>query len=116
MHVVKAAVAALLPSLQRQAAVAECGVVLAHLPQRTSRSAPPAKLASKAALPASLLVYYVVQHCTVPHLSARLKSLAARCFSLCRRCCCFLQVLKTPVSRDMLGRIFNGSGRPIDGG
>lgn len=27
-----------------------------------------------------------------------------------------LQVLKTPVSRDMLGRIFNGSGRPIDGG
>jgi V-type H+-transporting ATPase subunit B len=25
-------------------------------------------------------------------------------------------VLKTPVSRDMLGRIFNGSGRPIDGG
>lgn len=27
-----------------------------------------------------------------------------------------LQVLKTPVSRDMLGRVFNGSGRPIDGG
>lgn len=26
------------------------------------------------------------------------------------------QVLKTPVSRDMLGRIFNGSGKPIDGG
>lgn len=26
------------------------------------------------------------------------------------------EVLKTPVSRDMLGRIFNGSGRPIDGG
>ena len=26
------------------------------------------------------------------------------------------QVLKTPVSRDMLGRVFNGSGRPIDGG
>jgi len=25
-------------------------------------------------------------------------------------------VLKTPVSRDMLGRIFNGSGKPIDGG
>lgn len=25
-------------------------------------------------------------------------------------------VLKTPVSRDMLGRVFNGSGRPIDGG
>eukprot|EP00879_Flechtneria_rotunda_P002805 GHRR01003016.1.p1 GENE.GHRR01003016.1~~GHRR01003016.1.p1 ORF type:complete len:477 (+),score=137.63 GHRR01003016.1:99-1529(+) len=25
-------------------------------------------------------------------------------------------VLKTPVSRDMMGRIFNGSGRPIDGG
>ena len=27
-----------------------------------------------------------------------------------------MQVLKTPVSRDMLGRVFNGSGRPIDGG
>ena len=27
-----------------------------------------------------------------------------------------LQVLKTPVSRDMLGRVFNGSGNPIDGG
>ena len=27
-----------------------------------------------------------------------------------------LQVLKTPVSRDMLGRVFNGSGKPIDGG
>lgn len=27
-----------------------------------------------------------------------------------------LQVLRTPVSRDMLGRVFNGSGRPIDGG
>ena len=26
------------------------------------------------------------------------------------------QVLKTPVSEDMLGRVFNGSGRPIDGG
>ena len=26
------------------------------------------------------------------------------------------QVLKTPVSRDMLGRVFNGSGKPIDGG
>ncbi len=26
------------------------------------------------------------------------------------------QVLKTPVSRDMLGRIFNGSGKPVDGG
>lgn len=25
-------------------------------------------------------------------------------------------VLKTPVSRDMMGRIFNGSGKPIDGG
>lgn len=25
-------------------------------------------------------------------------------------------MLKTPVSRDMLGRIFNGSGKPIDGG
>ncbi|KAF8056378.1 V-type proton ATPase subunit B 1 [Scenedesmus sp. PABB004] len=25
-------------------------------------------------------------------------------------------VLRTPVSRDMLGRIFNGSGKPIDGG
>lgn len=25
-------------------------------------------------------------------------------------------VLKTPVSRDMLGRVFNGSGAPIDGG
>jgi hypothetical protein len=33
-----------------------------------------------------------------------------------RRCDCRLQVLKTPVSRDMLGRIFNGSGKPIDGG
>lgn len=27
-----------------------------------------------------------------------------------------VQVLKTPVSRDMLGRVFNGSGKPIDGG
>jgi V-type H+-transporting ATPase subunit B len=27
-----------------------------------------------------------------------------------------MQVLKTPVSRDMLGRVFNGSGSPIDGG
>ncbi len=26
------------------------------------------------------------------------------------------EVLKTPVSEDMLGRIFNGSGKPIDGG
>jgi vacuolar-type H+-ATPase subunit B/Vma2 len=26
------------------------------------------------------------------------------------------QVLKTPVSKDMLGRVFNGSGKPIDGG
>jgi V-type H+-transporting ATPase subunit B len=26
------------------------------------------------------------------------------------------QVLKTPVSLDMLGRIFNGSGKPIDNG
>ena len=26
------------------------------------------------------------------------------------------EVLKTPVSEDMLGRIFNGSGQPIDGG
>ena len=26
------------------------------------------------------------------------------------------EVLKTPVSEDMLGRIFNGSGVPIDGG
>lgn len=25
-------------------------------------------------------------------------------------------VLKTPVARDMLGRVFNGSGKPIDGG
>lgn len=31
-------------------------------------------------------------------------------------CHCLLQVLKTPVSRDMLGRVFNGSGKPIDGG
>lgn len=39
--------------------------------------------------------------------------------------CCYLvtiliifsfQVLKTPVSHDMLGRIFNGSGKPIDNG
>jgi len=29
---------------------------------------------------------------------------------------CPAQVLKTPVSRDMLGRVFNGSGKPIDGG
>ena len=28
----------------------------------------------------------------------------------------FIQVLKTPVSLDMLGRIFNGSGKPIDNG
>jgi len=27
-----------------------------------------------------------------------------------------IQVLKTPVSLDMLGRIFNGSGKPIDNG
>ena len=27
-----------------------------------------------------------------------------------------LQVMQTPVSRDMLGRVFNGSGKPIDGG
>lgn len=27
-----------------------------------------------------------------------------------------LQVLKAPVSVDMLGRIFNGSGKPIDNG
>jgi V-type H+-transporting ATPase subunit B len=26
------------------------------------------------------------------------------------------QVLRTPVSEDMMGRIFNGSGKPIDGG
>lgn len=26
------------------------------------------------------------------------------------------EVLKTPVSQDMLGRVFNGSGKPIDGG
>ena len=26
------------------------------------------------------------------------------------------QVLRTPVSKDMLGRVFNGSGKPIDGG
>jgi len=31
-------------------------------------------------------------------------------------CCFSLQVLKTPVSLDMLGRIFNGSGKPIDNG
>lgn len=28
----------------------------------------------------------------------------------------YSQVLKTPVSMDMLGRIFNGSGKPIDNG
>lgn len=28
----------------------------------------------------------------------------------------FVQVLKTPVSSDMLGRIFDGSGKPIDNG
>lgn len=27
-----------------------------------------------------------------------------------------MQVLKTPVSLDMLGRIFDGSGKPIDNG
>eukprot|EP00798_Chlamydomonas_sp_ICE-L_P015822 gene15822-21942_t len=27
-----------------------------------------------------------------------------------------VQTLKTPVSRDLLGRVFNGSGKPIDGG
>jgi len=27
-----------------------------------------------------------------------------------------VQVLRTPVSEDMLGRVFNGSGKPIDGG
>ena len=26
------------------------------------------------------------------------------------------EVLKAPVSEDMLGRVFNGSGKPIDGG
>lgn len=26
------------------------------------------------------------------------------------------EIMRTPVSKDMLGRIFNGSGRPIDGG
>jgi len=26
------------------------------------------------------------------------------------------EVLRTPVSKDMLGRVFNGSGKPIDGG
>lgn len=31
-------------------------------------------------------------------------------------CDAVLQVLKTPVSRDMLGRVFDGSGKPIDGG
>ena len=31
-------------------------------------------------------------------------------------CVCVVQVLKVPVSRDMLGRVFNGSGKPIDGG
>lgn len=30
--------------------------------------------------------------------------------------CAVTQVLKTPVSEDMLGRVFNGSGKPIDGG
>ena len=30
--------------------------------------------------------------------------------------CHVVQVLKTPVSLDMLGRIFNGSGKPIDNG
>ena len=29
---------------------------------------------------------------------------------------CPAQVLRTPVSQDMLGRVFNGSGKPIDGG
>ena len=31
-------------------------------------------------------------------------------------CLFLIQVLKTPVSLDMLGRIFNGSGKPIDNG
>ena len=40
---------------------------------------------------------------------------------LIRPCLChthvlLAQVLKTPVSRDQLGRVFNGSGKPIDGG
>lgn len=39
-------------------------------------------------------------------------------FFFCNRCVCVcvFQVLKTPVSSDMLGRIFNGSGKPIDNG
>ena len=32
------------------------------------------------------------------------------------RCLWSSQVLRTPVSEDMMGRIFNGSGKPIDGG
>ena len=46
------------------------------------------------------------------HIGAVLTSGVVVVALRCRR----LQVLRTPVSRDMLGRVFNGSGRPIDGG
>jgi len=42
----------------------------------------------------------------IPHFDFLLSSLSCLC----------PQVLKTPVSLDMLGRIFNGSGKPIDNG
>jgi hypothetical protein len=35
---------------------------------------------------------------------------------LCHAVPCCAQVLRSPVSRDMLGRVFNGSGKPIDNG
>lgn len=43
-----------------------------------------------------------------------MRALCSQIVHLCGRVAS--QVLKTPVSRDMLGRIFNGSGKPIDGG
>lgn len=57
----------------------------------------------------SLVAMKVLFQCLISPLklnSALLKTSVATC----------LQVLKTPVSLDMLGRIFNGSGKPIDNG
>lgn len=51
---------------------------------------------------ALVLVRKTIGAAVLPHVELSLK--------------CLLQVLKTPVSRDMLGRVFNGSGKPIDGG
>jgi hypothetical protein len=68
---------------------------------------------SSSSIPRSSAIHLPCRTAWVLHSSV----LSLRCQpSLCCCCCCFLQVLKTPVSRDMLGRIFNGSGRPIDGG